>query len=88
MKTDIEQRVCEIADYIVANRCTVRAAATRFRISKSTVHKDITDRLKAFNHSLYKEVKLVLDENKSERHLRGGIATKNKYKAQKIKSQA
>ena len=71
---------CEIlADYIIQNKCTVRAAATIFGISKSTVHKDVTKRLSAINPSLSNEVKKVLDENKAQRHIRGGLATKKKY---------
>ena len=72
---------CEIlAAYIVDNHTTVRAAATNFGISKSTVHKDVTQVLKTANKSLYLDVKSVLEKNKKERHLRGGEATKNKYK--------
>ena len=72
---------CEIlADYLIKYETTVRNTAKRFGISKSTVHKDITDRLKSINCALYEEAAKILDKNKSERHIRGGIATKNKYK--------
>ena len=83
MKDYIEERTIELANYIIENKCTVRAAAKHFNISKSTVHKDITDRLYHINRALYKEVQPILAENKAERHLRGGIATKNKYLKQK-----
>ena len=69
-----------MAQYIIENRATVRAAAKKFGISKSTVHKDLSERLPAFNRALYLQVKEVLDENKAERHIRGGIATRKKYK--------
>ena len=80
MKGNIEERACALADYIIENRATVRAAAKKFGVSKSTVHKDLQDRLPAFNQSLYRQVKEVLDENKAERHIRGGIATRKKYR--------
>lgn len=79
MKNYIEQRVLEIANYCINNNATVRESAKRFGISKSTVHKDITERLPELNHELYEEVKKVLNTNKAERHLRGGEATKQKY---------
>lgn len=82
MKGNIEERACQLALYIIENKATVRAAALKFGISKSTVHKDIQDRLPAFNHPLYLQVKAVLDENKAERHIRGGIATRKKYKGE------
>lgn len=69
-----------MAQYIIENRTTVRAAARAFGISKSTVHKDLAERLPAFNRALYLQVKAVLDENKAQRHIRGGIATRKKYK--------
>ena len=75
----IEQRACELAHYIVNSKDTVRGAAKRFGISKSTVHKDVSERLKKINPSLAKEVREILDENKAERHIRGGMATKLKY---------
>ena len=80
MKGNIEERACRLALYIIENKATVRAAAQRFGISKSTVHKDLQDRLSVFNRPLYLQVKAVLDENKAERHIRGGIATRRKYK--------
>ena len=80
LKGNIEERACQLALYIIENKATVRGAAQRFGISKSTVHKDLQDRLPAFNKPLYLQVKAVLDENKAERHIRGGIATRKKYK--------
>ena len=80
MKGNIEERACALAAYIIENRATVRAAAKKFGISKSTVHKDLQDRLPAVNRALYTQVKKVLDENKAQRHIRGGIATRKKYK--------
>ena len=80
MKGNIEERAQNLALYIIENRTTVRAAAQKFGISKSTVHKDLSDRLPTFNRTLYLQVKGVLDENKAERHIRGGIATRKKYK--------
>lgn len=82
MKGNIEERACEMARYIIENRATVRAAAKKFGISKSTVHKDLSERLPAFNRTLYQQVKEVLEENKAERHIRGGIATRKKYKGE------
>ncbi len=79
MREDLEQRACELAVYMIENRATVRAAAKRFGISKSTVHKDLTERLEQVNRSLYEQVKVILDINKQERHIRGGMATKQKY---------
>ena len=75
----IEERAVELARYIIDSKDTVRGAAKKFSISKSTVHKDITERLEKVNPSLAKEVREVLDENKAERHIRGGMATKLKY---------
>ena len=80
MYTNIEQRACDLAVFIIDNRATVRSAAKRFGISKSTVHKDLSERLPLFNRTLYLQVKGVLEENKAERHIRGGIATRRKYK--------
>lgn len=74
-----EERVITLALYIIENEATVRAAGKKFSISKSTVHKDITERLPKINANLYRQVKHVLDKNKAERHLRGGQATKRKY---------
>lgn len=79
MKDYIEERVLELAHYIINTNATVRTAAKKFRVSKSTVHKDITERLLELNPSLAAEVKTVLENNKAERHLRGGMATKEKY---------
>lgn len=79
MHTNIEQRACDLAEYIIENKATVRAAARQFGISKSTVHKDLTERLKNVNPGLYHEVRKLLDINKAERHIRGGMATKRKY---------
>ena len=79
MKTYIEERAMEIARYIIDNNTTVRQAAEHFGISKSTVHKDVTERLVQVNPSLAAEARKVLDVNKSERHIRGGLATREKY---------
>lgn len=79
MKGTVEERAIELGEYIIENRATVRLTAKKFGISKSTVHKDVSQRLQNFSPSLYKEVKEVLNHNKAERHLRGGLATKNKY---------
>ncbi len=83
MNTSIEERACELAAYIAENGATVRATAKRFGVSKSTVHKDVTERLPHINMRLYLEVKRVLDLNKSERHIRGGLATREKYKGRR-----
>ena len=80
MQRDMEQRACQLAVYMIENRATVRAAAQKFGISKSTVHKDLTTRLNQQNPALYQQVRAVLDQNKAERHLRGGLATRRKYK--------
>ncbi|MCI9158226.1 MAG: stage III sporulation protein D [Lawsonibacter sp.] len=80
MKGNMEERAERLALYILENRATVRAAAQRFEISKSTVHKDLSERLPAFNRTLYLQVKEVLEANKAERHIRGGLATRKKYK--------
>lgn len=80
MKEYIEERAIEIANYIIENNATVRQAAKNFGISKSTVHKDVTERLIQVNPSLAAEARKVLDVNKSERHIRGGLATKEKYR--------
>ena len=80
MRTDIEERASDLALYIIEHQATVRSAAKQFGISKSTVHKDLSQRLPAFNRALYLQVKEVLDLNKAERHIRGGIATRRKYK--------
>ena len=80
MKADPEQRAVQLGEYIAAHNATVRAAAAAFGCSKSTVHKDLQDRLPQFNRSLYLQVKEVLDVNKAQRHIRGGIATRRKYR--------
>ena len=80
MKDYIEERVLELAAYVLETQTTVRGAAKHFKISKSTVHKDISQRLPLFNRSLYLQVKAVLEENKAQRHIRGGLATRRKYK--------
>ena len=80
MHTNIEQRACDLAVYIIENKSTVRAAAAQFGISNSTVHKDITERLAKVNPALYRQVRELLDLNKAERHIRGGLATRRKYK--------
>lgn len=82
VKGNIEERSCELALYIIENRATVRAAARQFGISKSTVHKDISERLPLYNRPLYLQVKAVLEQNKAERHIRGGIATRRKYRGE------
>ena len=76
----MEERACNLAVYIIENRATVRTAAKKFGISKSTVHKDLQDRLPQFNRALYLQAKEILDENKAQRHIRGGLATRKKYK--------
>ncbi len=83
MKDYIEDRAIELATYIINNNATVRDAAKRYSVSKSTVHKDIVERLPRINLSLAMAVRAILDENKSERHIRGGQATKLKYLAEK-----
>ena len=79
MKSHIEERAIVVAKYILERNTTVRQTAKTFGVSKSTIHKDVTERLEEINPSLAKEVKMVLEKNKSERHIRGGIATKLKY---------
>ena len=81
MRPDIiEERTVELANYIIETRCTVREAAKKFGISKSTVHKDITERLIKINDTLARQTREILTENKQERHIRGGLATRKKYK--------
>lgn len=82
MKGYIEERAVMIAQYIIDSKATVRQAAGRFGVSKSTIHKDMTERLPTINRSLAENVREVLDINKSERHIRGGMATKEKYMQQ------
>lgn len=79
MKGYIEERVMELANYIIEKKTTVRSAAKKFGISKSTVHKDVTERLAVINPNMANDVRIVLEENKAERHIRGGQATKVKY---------
>ena len=79
MKDYIEERAIEIANYIIKNNATVRSTAKAFGISKSTVHKDVTERLQQINPSLAQEARKILDVNKQERHIRGGMATREKY---------
>ncbi len=79
MRTYIEERAMAIAAYIIDESATVRQAAKKFGVSKSTVHKDVSERLVYINHAQAKEVRKILDENKAQRHIRGGLATKEKY---------
>ena len=80
MHTDMEARACDLAEYLLDNNATVRAAAKQFGVSKSTVHKDLTERLEKIDPALYQQVRQLLDRNKAERHIRGGMATRRKYK--------
>ena len=82
-KITIEERTITLAHYIIETKDTVRSTAKRFGVSKSTVHKDVSDRLLKINPILAKEVRAILDENKAERHIRGGLATKLKYLKEK-----
>ena len=82
MSDTIEQRVCKLAVYMIETGATVRAAAAHFGISKSTVHKDLQQRLPQCNRSLYEQVRQVLDVNKQQRHIRGGMATRKKYRGE------
>lgn len=84
MKDYIEERAIDIANYIIENNATVRQTAKQYGISKSTVHKDVTERLMQINPSLAREARKVLDINKSERHIRGGLATREKYAHQHV----
>ncbi len=83
MKGIVEERAAMLGEYIIESKATVRKAAKKFGVSKSTVHKDVSERLKYIDPKLYKEVKTVLEINKAQRHIRGGIATRNKYKRSK-----
>lgn len=83
MKYDIESRTVDLTNYIIENKTTVRDAARKFGISKSTVHKDLTERLPRINRRLYEAAREILDENRQERHIRGGLATREKYLKQK-----
>ena len=80
MLSNLEERAVRLAEYIIENDATVRAAAKQFGVSKSTVHKDVTQRLEKLAPALWAEAKAVLERNKAERHIRGGIATRIKYK--------
>lgn len=82
MKDNLEKRACELAVYMIENNATVRSCAKHFGISKSTVHKALTQRLEQCNKPLYAQVRVILDKNKQERHIRGGMATKRKYEKQ------
>ena len=84
MAETIEERACEVAMYIIETGATVRTAAHHFGISKSTVHKDLSCRLEQINPPLYRKVRRILDVNKQERHIRGGMATKRKYKGEEM----
>lgn len=79
MKRELEERACELAVYMIETGATVRATARHFGISKSTVHKALTEQLRLCNYPLYTQVRQVLDKNKQERHIRGGMATRQKY---------
>ena len=79
MTDHIGERACQLAVYMIENRATVRAAAKKFGISKSTVHKDLSERLERIDRTLYAQVKEILEQNKAERHIRGGDATRRKY---------
>ena len=82
MREDLEARVRDLAAYIIDSGATVRDAAKHFGVSKSTVHKDLTDRLRDIDRTLYSQARAVLEQNKAERHLRGGEATRRKYLAE------
>ena len=82
MRDDVVSRAVVLGEYILETGATVRAAAKVFKISKSTVHKDVTERLKRENPQIYREVQTVLQKNKQERHIRGGMATRRKYKGE------
>ena len=83
MREDLEQRAEELAVYIIENRATIRAAARQFGVSKSTVHKDLSERLEQIDRPLWQQVKKILAQNKAERHIRGGNATRAKYEKQR-----
>lgn len=80
MKGILEERAIELGQYIVESKATVRKTAKKFGVSKSTVHKDVSERLKHINLNLYRKVKKILETNKAQRHIRGGLATKKKYR--------
>jgi len=81
MKGAVEERAVELGEYILEHKTTVRGAAAKFHVSKSTVHKDVAERLRSVNPQLYGEVKQILDINKAQRHIRGGMATRRKYRS-------
>ncbi len=83
MKGIVEERAVELGRYILANKATVRRAAKQFGVSKSTVHKDVAQRLRTIDPPLYRQVKQVLEVNKAQRHIRGGMATRAKYRGEK-----
>ena len=87
MTKPLEERACALAMYIIETGATVRAAAKHYQISKSTVHKDISQRLERCNPMLYSQVRKILDKNKQERHIRGGLATQKKYKGDNAEPQ-
>ena len=80
MVETLEQRACELAVYMIETGSSIRGAAKQFHISKSTVHKDLSQRLPKYNQALYTQVRKILEQNKQERHIRGGLATRRKYK--------
>ncbi len=82
-----KERCVTLGTYLVENKATVRAVAAHFGISKSTVHKDVTETLKSVNKALYQQVKEILNVNKNERHIRGGEATRNKYRSERVKKE-
>lgn len=82
MRNFCEDRAVQLGEYIIDTGATVRATAKVFKISKSTVHKDVSEKLYYINRELYRQVKEVLEKNKSERHIRGGLATRRKYKGE------
>jgi putative DeoR family transcriptional regulator (stage III sporulation protein D) len=86
MREHIRKRALEIGNYIITTKATVRQTARVFKVSKSTVHKDVTERLPSLNKVLARKVKRVLEKNKAERHIRGGEATKKKYRERKNKN--
>ncbi len=82
MKPDIEERVIRLAEYMLESRTTIRDTAKHFGISKSTVHKDLSERLESANRALYAQIRELLEQNKAERHIRGGLATRRKYRGE------
>ena len=82
MHTSIEERARDLAAYIIENNATVRAAAAAFGVSKSTVHKDLSERLEQYDRMLYLRVRELMERNKAERHIRGGLATRRKYRGE------